>query len=201
MLDNIRRFGAVIRQTRRSGPTTIVLAIAAVIAAASIGGAAQQPSRAEEYRVKADILYNLAKFVDWPAEALPTPETPLANCVLGVDPFGSALDDEIKGRLVGGRTVAVRRSADVEPGCQVLFVSASEGKRTAEDLDQVSTTPVLTVGDGEGFSALGGMIELVTDGDRVRFEINTAAAEHARLRLSARLLAMAALRTSTGAIR
>jgi YfiR/HmsC-like len=163
MLDNIRCLAAPLRPARRSRRATIALTTAVVVGATTIGGAAQQPSRAEEYRVKADILYNVAKFVDWPADVLPTPETPLAICVLGVDPFGSALDDEIKGRLVGGRAVAIRRSAEVEAGCQVLFVSASEGKRTAVDLGQV--------------------------------------AEHARLHLSAHLLAMAALRNSAGAIR
>jgi YfiR/HmsC-like len=178
----------------------VPLALAASIGTVTICRAADQPSRAEEYRVKAAILYNLAKFVDWPPDALPSPTAPLTLCVLGVDPFGSAIDDAVKGRQVGGRPLVIRRIADVEPGCHVLFVSTSERKRTSLVLDRLGTSPVLTVGDGEGFSALGGMIELVTDGDRIRFSINTAAADHAKLHLSARLLAIAALRSDQGVL-
>ncbi len=38
---------------------------------------------ATEYQVKAAFLFNFAKFVEWPADAFPTADTPLQICVLG----------------------------------------------------------------------------------------------------------------------
>jgi hypothetical protein len=161
-----------------------------------------QVERADEYRVKAAILYNLAKFVDWPPEAISGPQAPLVVCVLGVDPFGPALDDALKGRLVGGHPLAVRRMGGLSPGCHVLFVSASERKRTAIVIEDLGASPVLTVGDDDGFDTAGGMIELVTVRETVRFNINREAVDRARLHLSARLLALASnIHPAAGVVR
>ena len=51
--------------------------------------------------------------------------------------------------------------------------------------------PVLTVGDGKGFSHAGGIIELFVEGGKMRFAINMDAAERAGLHLSSRLLGLA----------
>jgi hypothetical protein len=36
---------------------------------------------ANEYQVKAALLYNFVKFVDWPSSAFTSPNQPLAICV------------------------------------------------------------------------------------------------------------------------
>lgn len=165
----------------------------------AMDGEANDADRVNEYQVKAAILYNLAKFVDWPGDAFADPLAPLSVCVLGADPFGTVLDDTLRGRMVGRRVVVARRLAEVAGGCHVLFVANSERKRLAAILDRLRTESVLTVGEADGFAEQGGMIGLLTDGDRVRFEINVDAAEHARLKLSARLMALASsIRRSGG---
>jgi hypothetical protein len=50
----------------------------------------------------------------------------------------------------------------------------------------------LTVGESSGFVDQGGIIGLTTENDRVRFEVNLAAAERAHLKISARVMALAA---------
>jgi len=174
-------------QTRRALAATVLFA-AAVVAMANppLIGAAELP-RADEYRVKAAIIYNLARFVDWPTDAFTAPAAPMTVCVVGVDPFGDVLDEAFKGHLVGGRSIVVRRLPDVQPGCHVVFISGSERKHLAVIADRLRNTSVLTVSEEEGFGSLGGMIELFTEGDRIRFNINIAALEGARLRASARL--------------
>ncbi len=169
------------------------LRAAAALLAASIAGlalaSAEGPPRVEEYRLKAAVLYNLAKFVDWPDEAFSDPGAPLVVCVLGGDPFGPALDDTLKGHMVGGHPAVVRRIADLAPGCHVLFVS--DVKQLPAVVDRVHDTSVLTVGETAGFVEQGGMIGLTTDNDRVRFDVNLAAAERAHLKISARVMALA----------
>ena len=51
--------------------------------------------------------------------------------------------------------------------------------------------PVLTVSDGNGFAAAGGIIELYVDKGRMRFAINLDAVEQSGLNLSSRLLGLA----------
>jgi hypothetical protein len=168
--------------------------IAAFCVGVSLLLAGRARAQEDEYRVKAAILYNIAKFVDWPSAAFAAPDAALGVCVLGTDPFGSQLDETFHGRQVHGRAVTVHRSADVDTSCHIMFVSRSERKRRSAVLERVSTSPVLTIGDDEGFGAAGGMVELATEGGQVRVSINNGAAQRAGLRVSARLLALAAQR-------
>jgi hypothetical protein len=73
----------------------------------------------------------------------------------------------------------------------MVFVSASEKKRTRKLLEAVQGGSVLTVGESDGFLASGGVIDFKLDGERVRIEISTAAADRAKLRISAKLLSLA----------
>jgi hypothetical protein len=178
------------------------LAAAAVAAAAatvlSSVHAQSVPARADEYRVKAAILYNLVKFVNWPDDAFASPGAPLLVCVIGADPFGRALEAALRERQVGGRPIVPRRIGEVIPGCHVLFVSTSEHRRLPVIADRVAGMSVLTVSEDDAFLDQGGMIHLSTEGERVVFSINQAAAERARLKVSARLLAMASVRVAGG---
>jgi hypothetical protein len=147
--------------------------------------------RVDEYKLKAAVLYNLAKFVEWPDDAFADPSAPLVVCVLGVDPFGTALDDTLRGHSVGGHATVAKRIADMTPGCHVLFVANSEAKRLPAILERTRTWSVLIVGEAAGFIDRGGMIALATDDDRVRFDVNLAAADRARIKISSRVMALA----------
>jgi hypothetical protein len=51
-----------------------------------------------EYPVKLAFLYNFAKFVEWPADSYSNPGAPLSICIVGLDPFGSAIEGELQTR-------------------------------------------------------------------------------------------------------
>ena len=149
--------------------------------------AAAMPS---EYQVKAAFLYNFVKFVEWPG--------PMAGqvgiCVIGKDPFQGALERAVEGKQLDGRAFEVRRITDLAPAraCQVLFISASESKRAADIIEITRPWGVLTVSEIDGFSRHGGMIGFLMEGQRVRFRINAAAASVAGLKISSKLLQLAA---------
>jgi hypothetical protein len=146
-----------------------------------------------EYQVKAAFLLNFTKFIEWPAAAFETPDSPIAICVLGDDPFGSALDQIVAGEVVNGRRVAAQRFNHIPApkACKVIFVGTSE-KDIARLLPELGIG-VLTVGEGTSFTRAGGMIAFVIENRRVRFEINRTAAENAGLKLSSKLLTVAKL--------
>lgn len=147
--------------------------------------------RASEYQLKAAFVYNFTKFIDWPGESVRGPTFQM--CVLGQNPFGSELTHLTAGKAIGGHPVQVLTVSNVHlaRSCQVVFVSASENAHMKEILSGLRGSSVLTVADTQGFVDSGGIIELLVEDDRVRFEVNLDAANEARLKISAKLLSLA----------
>jgi len=155
---------------------------------------AQAPGPAfDEYQVKAAFLYNFAKFVEWPAGTFANASDPIGICIVGQNPFGSALGNMVEGKKVGDRAFVVRRLADTQQAsqCQILFIGASEWKRTAALLDAVKGAAILTVGETGDFTSLGGIIAFRLEGPRVHIQIALDTAEHSKLRISSKLLSLA----------
>ena len=153
-----------------------------------------QQSKPTEYQVKAAYLYNFGRFVKWPPGLAAGKGDSFPVCVLGRDPFGSILDSTLAGEALQGKPVVIRRIARPQdaPDCRILFVSSTEENHLKEILAAIDQAGVLTVSDMPGFSRRGGMIQFVVEGDRIRFEINLATAESAKLVLSSELLKVAA---------
>jgi hypothetical protein len=135
-----------------------------------------QPAASTEYQLKAAFLYKLAQFVEWPARAFRAPDAPLVVGVLGDDPFGTYLDDLVRGERVGERPLVVRRFKRVEDitGCHILFFSRSEAVVLERALAELKGRSVLTVGDTDTFTQQGGMVRFATENGRIRLKISVA---------------------------
>lgn len=145
-------------------------------------------------QAKANMLWNIAKFVEWPA--LPEDRSqPLVFTILGEDDLAAAIAGLLSSRTVNGRPVFVRfaRRPQDARGSQILYLAASESSQMGTVLAAVDTSAVLTVSDAPGFAEHGGMVGFATDGARVRFEVNRNVAERNGLKLSAKLLSLAHL--------
>jgi hypothetical protein len=143
-----------------------------------------------EYQVKAVFLYNFSRFVSWPREAFVNESAPFVVGVFGHDPFGSELDEAVKGEAVDGRPLVVKRvqTAAEAAECQILFIHQSEDKRLPEAIAAVGSHSVLTVSDVPGAAQRGVMIRLVTEGGRIRMRIDAESVRAARLTISSNLL-------------
>lgn len=164
----------------------LLLALALAVAAAPVRA---QPS-AEA--VKAAFLPRFARYVVWPAPALPAAAAPFQLCVVGRDPFRQMLDQAAAGELIDGHRVAVRRvaSAAAVQGCHLAFVQGATPPETARLLLALRRQPILTVTDGRA-GPQRGMIHFTIVGNRVRFFIDEAAAAERGLSISSRLLDLA----------
>jgi len=160
------------------------------ISLGAIQPSAAQDAAPSEYQVKAACIYNFTKFVEWPPEAFPDLSSPFVIGVIGDDPFNGELQRAVQNKDVCGRRFLVRhlRNADEAGSCQILFVSRSERKSMGDILAAVSTLPVLTVSETERFVQSGGIISFLIEQNKVRFEINAAAAKKAGLKVSSKLL-------------
>jgi hypothetical protein len=149
------------------------------------------PPPVSEYEVKAAFLFNFAKFVEWPGQERGSGSVTIG--VVGFDPFGETLDQVVRGKMVGSKSIAIRRFADLEQmeSCDILFIGRTESSTLDEILKALEGTATLTVGEDEEFVRKGGIIRFFTQESKIRFEINLDAAEYEGLRLSSRLLQVA----------
>jgi YfiR/HmsC-like len=149
------------------------------------------PQGTVENDVKAAYLFNFTKFVRWPVAADVSNEFRI--CVVGDQAFAASLDAIIKGESADGRPLVRHEPASVDTarGCQILFIGREASPREARLLPALRDLPVLTVGDAPTFLAQGGAIRFVRTGDRLRFDVNIAAAARARLDISSKLLRVA----------
>jgi hypothetical protein len=80
-------------------------------------------------------------------------------------------------------------------GCLMLFAGGSRAQSVPEELHSVQGEPVLTVAD-RAPAGSGAIIQFVVADNRVRFNIDTAAASANRIGISSKLLSLAVVARS-----
>jgi hypothetical protein len=173
--------------TRQLALCLASLLILTVLLPASFG------AQMTDYQVKAAFLYNFAKFVEWPAIAHTSTNSPLVIGFVGEDSISESLSALTKGQTAQGRPIEVR-SCEFDSnlsGCHVLFLGHKAAGKTKDILARIGSAHVLTVGDGEEFIQQGGIIGFAIVDKSVKFDINAKAAETAQLKVSSRLMAVA----------
>jgi hypothetical protein len=147
-----------------------------------------------EYQVKAAFLYNFGKFVSWPDTNFDRPDAPLVIGVLGGNPFHDDLKNMIVDKTINGHPVIFRMVTALAgaKNCHILFISASVQNDAANILGALHGANVLTVTENmTHFAQSGYAINFVTEQDKIRFEINGAAAAQAGLTVSSKLMSLA----------
>lgn len=174
-------------RSRSRAILAMVFAICGLFAARGLEAQAAKPT---EYEVQAAYLSNFGRFVEWPAAA---PKDQFNVCVLGQDPFGPVLEAALKGETIGAMPMVAKRitAAAEASGCRIVYVNSAKDNQLKPILVALRNSSALTVSDNPEFTRQGGMIQFVLEGNRVRFEINLAAAQRAGLTLSSELLKVA----------
>jgi len=195
-----------------SGKTLTSLALGALLLQMSVSAAMPR----SKYETKAGYLLNFAEFIEWPPGSFSHAKSPIILGVVGKDPFGPELD-KLQGKTVNGRTLEIKRfkgalelRGEETPGrrqddlpakqakklaemksCHILFITSSEKNFLPQTLKPFRGASVLTVGETASFAREGGIITFVDSENNVQLEINLAAAEQARLKISSKLLSLA----------
>jgi hypothetical protein len=143
-----------------------------------------------EHQLKAAVLGNVAKFVEWPNGR---DDQPISIGIFGYDPFGNDLEIVLKSVKVKGKHIIIKRSDQIKDleECHIIFFSARESSRTGEAIRQLRGQSVLAVGEDARFLEEGGAISLATEQKKIQISINLPAAEEAGLTVNPQLLALA----------
>lgn len=152
---------------------------------------AQTPSQIEA-SLKAVFLFNFSKYVTWPPVAMgERSPAELRICVTADDAFFGLLKKAVQGEDVDGKRLlpVALDGLDEARTCQILFVGNSHTPDARAWLAAVRSSQVLTVGDGAMTDDT--VIAFVRDENRIRFDINRAAAARHGLSISSKLLRLA----------
>lgn len=165
-----------------------VTGVATVSLFAQPASAARQSS--VELAVKATFLTKFTSYVDWPPRSLPA-GAPIVLCVVGADPFGSALEQAVSGQSSNGHPLILRRftSASDIQRCHIAYLGGSSRDVSAA-LAAAGSNPVVTVTDSRNAN-VNGMIHFQLVGNSVKFDIDTYKSSRAGVGISSKLLSLA----------
>jgi hypothetical protein len=166
--------------------TTLVVCTTAVLSALP-----QSPS-ATEANIKAVFLFNFAKYVTWPAQtAGERSPGSIRICVTLNDSFFALLKEAVHDEEVDGKPIEPITLGGLDDArtCHILFIGDANSLDGKAWLQAVKGRQVLTVGDGPLNDET--VIAFVRDDNRIRFDINRAAATSHGLNVSSKLLRLA----------
>ena len=183
-----RPSGACVRLVHGSG--WIALGLLMALAVISPPTARAEPT---EQEVKAALIFNITRFVEWPASSFASPTAPLVVAILGQDDVSDVLETMLRHKSVNNHPLEVRhvQSLDDARKCHVVYVATSERRRADAILEVLRGTSTLTVADIEHFAERGGHFNLELQDRRVHIIANPTSAATSRLKISARLLSLA----------
>lgn len=143
-------------------------------------------------RVQAAYLYRFAGYVEWPASALPQPDSPLHVGIWGDDALADDLARLVAQRTVNGHHIKVRKLKDGDSfaGLQILYIGRERAARMAEAVTALPARGTLVVTDSASGLQQGSAINFLMVDGQVRFEASPHAAEGRGITLSSRLLAV-----------
>lgn len=151
-----------------------------------------------DYPIKALMLRKFAYYTDWPKNsAAQDKQESFILGVIGDSSFFSYLEKyyETKKEKIKDREVHIRNISRVDevPGCDMLFISAEMWKLLPEILAVTRSKPILTVGNTQGYTEMGVLINFYSEEEKNKFEINFRAVRESGLFMSSNLLKLARL--------
>jgi hypothetical protein len=147
---------------------------------------------APEYEVKLGFIYNFINFTTWPDEVLKNNPDTLTMCFASDHPSSSVLY-KLDGKSLKGRKIKVSafNAETCLEKCQIIFFATQDKVFIKQVLELTKGRSILTIGEVDGFTKMGGAINFFKDRNRLRFRINMDATVRNELKLSSQLLGSA----------
>lgn len=144
----------------------------------------------KEYKVKAGFVYKFGQFTEWPKGTFKDAGVPFNICVLSDDHRVATVFSKLSGKTVRGRKIKTKTifaNMDTD-GCHILFLSTNDKELVREKLKSTKNRSVLTVGETDGFIGMCGIINFITEKNKLRFQVNENAGRAAGLKFGSQLL-------------
>jgi YfiR/HmsC-like len=165
-------------------------------AATSTASLAQPAPVVDEAQIRAAMIFNLTRYVEWPAWKFSEPSAPFVLCFFANDAVGDDADllvreHESRERSGQDRKLTVRRVSSVAAAasCHILYASKLDRKKFIEVPAGASKWAVLTISDNPAVE--GSVVSLPMVDSRVQIVVDLKVAQQSGLTLSSKLLKIA----------
>jgi hypothetical protein len=141
-----------------------------------------------EYDLKAAYMLNFASYVEWPGLS-----KPVSICVYGNNPFNASTI----ATLLEAKTERIHadfkypHQLEQLMDCNILYLAQSEQENFGKAIALLRNAPVLIVTDVQDGLPQGAMINLITESNRLRFEIDINTVLASKLKISSKLMKLA----------
>lgn len=135
---------------------------------------------------KAELIIKFVENLEWTQNG-PNGSIPVVVGVFEAEGLTAALKEKSS---TSSRTLEIKAltEADDVSGCHLVFTSAKELADLAKFLKKVSKTKAVTISNAKDFARYGVMINLVDEGTKVSYEINTMVLDGAGVKLDSKIL-------------
>ncbi len=154
-----------------------------------------QAATFEEPDVKAAFLYYFFHFISWPERASGPKDQPFEFCSLNNGPVINALELVLASPKAAKTVVRISKISDPEKisGCDYVFIGSASEEYARDIIAATHGRAILTVSDIDGFTSMGGMIELKRSLNRVNVLVNVELLTAQGLKASSKLLNLATI--------
>ncbi len=173
--------------------------------------ASQDPTpQGKEYAIKAAFICQMVKFVTWPKDKPVDANNVVTITIIGPNRFGN-LFESAKTQLFKDKTLVIKEAKLLTPPTEgdavqkVVWEAYIQSLRTShmiylvgapnEDLTPLLTAlqpaGVLVLGECEGCTDKGVMVNFLPGHEKIRFEVNLIATRAARIQISSKVLRLA----------
>jgi hypothetical protein len=149
-----------------------------------------QSEKLNDQTAKALFVYHFTKYVEWPIEKRDS------KFVIGIFGKTDILNDLMKitsNKLVDKKEISIETISDPEKvnACNIVYIPNDNIEELKNIAKQTKNNGVLIVTETVDACTKGSIINIIKKNSRMVFEINTAAATEAKLKVSDQLLALA----------
>ena len=145
-----------------------------------------ESNEGNEYEVKAMFVLNFIRYVEWPEK---NTNTEFSIGIIGESEMAAPLERIAVQKKVGDKKIIIRKlSAEDDTYCNIILVSRERAGKLELIEKKYAGKGVLIISDESPHSAA---INLVKRDNKIRFEINQAAAKSGGVKISGQLLQLA----------
>lgn len=141
--------------------------------------------------LKAVYLEKISRFVTWPDACMMNDiNQPFIISIIGKTELSENLQLVYSQQEINKKRVIIKEIVDYKDieGSHILFIAESEKKNIEKIVSITSRLPVLTIGETNGFSEKGILVNFFEENKKLRFEINETAVLKSQLKMSYYLL-------------
>ena len=161
------------------------------LASLSLFGGGENDNTVELEKAKAIYIASFLNSTTWPDNDQPNTGS-LVFGILGTAPFGEPYLSQFKSTMINGRSIIFTfctSAADVT-ACHAIYIGQADRKLVMATLKQLKGASVLSIGESEDFTKLGGIIRFTLNNSRYKFEYNKEAYRRSRLKIDSRILGL-----------